>query len=559
MAGLFDVVLGGPHVSAHNDERHALNALTALTDTGRLSSSQLQAQIAAAVAAGGGTGGGTTPVPSGTGSAYIGDFGGGWNKTAAQNDKAILDGLATGRALIMPSYGPSKPYHISVPIVLADGKTLMSDGMTYIVQDTNTADIVRMTGAKNQFRGFTISHTAQPTTTQGGGIVCYGGQGGGTYLSHIENVEIGNCSTSFKAESGFFFSNYIENLFINGYKTSALYFSNPGNTGSVWNNIYVNNQPNGIPLTSDDTPVIFEYGDDTVFNQLNIEHVNVGGQAILLNGMEAVTINALHIEGVSPLGYDSQLVQVYGNTQCIISALELVQCEIAPTTSADAGGRSAVAAGGGAQVQIGMILAKNNTKTVAQTSRMAKSKDTGSVIWLPKMSAPDLFTGANVGDVRTYADSKDLLGLGGGGGGTALSVASKNCDGNGGNQAITSYTFTQVLLPNTGLNKGTAINASAANQMTIVTPGYYVPSGKVRMIGGSSAKRAVSITKNDITVSETGLVFAGTGDVPVLNVPLLCAAGDVIKMYVYVETGSTSVSTGDTTHAVLALTYLGPV
>lgn len=555
MPGLFDVVLGGPHVSAHNDERHALNALTTLTETGRLSAAQLQAQISAAVAAGGSTGGGASAA---NGSAYIGDFGGGWNKTAAQNDKAIADGLATGRALIMPSYGYQKPYHISAPIVLADGMTLISDGMAYIVQDTNTADIVRITGSKNQLRGFTIYHNTLPSANQGNGIVSYAGQGGGTYLTHIEDVEIVNCGSSFKAESGFFFSNYMENLFINGYFKNALYFSNPGNTGSVWNNIYVNNQPYGTPLTTSDTPVIFEYGDDTVFNQLNIEHVNCGGQALLLNGMEAVTINALHIEGVSALGYDTQMVQAYGNTQCVISALEIVQCEVAPT-GADTSGRSVIAAGGGAKIQVDMILGKNNTKTVAQTTRMAKAKDTGSVIWLPKMVVPDIFTGANIGDVRTFADSKDLVGLsGGGGGGTALSVASRTCDGNGGNQAIPSYTFTQILLPNLGLNKGTAITATAANQLTVTVAGYYAPSGKARFIGGTSAKRALSVTKNDVTVAENGLVFAGTGDVPVLNTPILCAAGDVLKMYAYVETGSVSVSTAGTADVVLALTYLGP-
>lgn len=482
--------------------------------------------------------------------------------TAAQNDTAIASALASGKAVHVKGYGPGTEYLIS-SVIVVDNKQLIGDGNVFIRQTTETADIIHLKNAKNILRGLNIRH-ANLSATSGSGIICTD-----VYLSEISQIEIYNCKISMRKESGFFFSNTVENLFINGYYQSAIAFSNAGSTGSVWTNIYVNNQPNGTPLVSSDTPVIFEYNNDCVFNQLNIEHTKVWGQGLLLNGMVNCTINGLHFEGVEPMSWNSQLMTVYGNSKVSITGMGVVFTEMA-RTGTDSGSRSVIKAGAGAKVVLNGFHGEQNTNQDNRTMRLARTEDNGSVVWLQGGIEKNIFT-TNEGDVRTYLDTTYVppasagpagpagpqgiqgiqgekgetgatgpagpAGTGGtGGSGTASPVKAARIYKNG-DMALGNYAGLTVIGFTTDYNTGGAFDVSSGNNIKVLETGYYrVGIGMSFQNTYDNAPKYLQILKNGTAVRETGHPEANSRFT--LTDDIYLVANDVIGMGTYTEGNS---------------------
>jgi len=345
---------------------------------------------------------GSAPAPAAApiGYANAETFGASPTATAAANDAAFAAAIASGKAVYVPGRGRANPYKISVPIDLTAGfKTFRGDfGSTFFEQTTDTAAVMKVGEQRNNIGGFTLRHNAQPSATQGNGLECIN-----LYQSHISNVDIENAKVSFKRTSGFFFSNLIEHLATTGFYESAIVISNAGSTGSAWNNIYVNNMSDsgGVYRPSTQSPVVLEYINDTVFNQLNIEHTMIAsGNALLMNGVTNLVINGLHLEGASTLAWGSSLVNSYGNrSKVVVNGLACVFTDISPAAG-DTGGRSLVRAAGGGRIMVNNIHAEGNSNTRSQAAQVA-STETGnnSNVWIGGGVERDIFTAAYSGDV----------------------------------------------------------------------------------------------------------------------------------------------------------------
>jgi|GEM_PF-3052361 len=317
--------------------------------------------------------------------------------TAAANDAAIAAAIAAATDNC-PVYvrGSADVYHISVPIDLTGGQSMFgSPATTTIQQDTDTAAILKWGGERSVVSGFKFSHISLPSNTQGNGLETYD-----LYYSHMYDVQFQNCRTCIKDVSGNFFSNQMDTIVLTGYYESAISITIDGNTGSVWNNIYTNNKPYGNRLSAIGAPVVIENIKDTIFNQLNIEHVDIDGHALLLNSCKNITINGLHIEQVHNRGYDAAYVMAYGNTRATISGVSLEFSDIA-VSGGGTGGRCLFRASAGGKLSVSSVNCENLTNTMAQTATVGTT-DSGndSRLWINGGVRPSsIMTGPSIGSV----------------------------------------------------------------------------------------------------------------------------------------------------------------
>jgi hypothetical protein len=323
--------------------------------------------------------------------------------SASANDTAIAAAIsaaaAAGLSVYVRGYTESTPYHISAPIDLTAGemKFFGDQGSTTIIQDTDSATIVKLGGARNLLSGFKFVHNALPSATQGNGLDTYD-----LYYSHISDVQFLNCNTCFKDKSGFFFSNQMDTIQLTGFYTTALSITHPGNTGSVWNNIYINNQPYGTRLLCVGNPVEINNIKDNVFNQLNIEHCYTTNDVLLMNASHNLTINGLHIEQVHHKGWGGVYVKAYYTTGVIINGLSVEFSDVAPT-GADGGGRSFLKAEAGAQMIVNNFNIEGCSNTGSQPTVIATTdmSGQGSRLYLNGRIATDIFSNTPTGNVFT--------------------------------------------------------------------------------------------------------------------------------------------------------------
>lgn len=298
------------------------------------------------------------------------------NATAASNDavlaSAITQARAEGRPLYIPGTGtsPTGAYHISVPIDLNAGQvTVFGDlGTTWFVQDTHTAALLLIGGYAGKVSGLNMLHSEYPNATQGNGI-----EANDVAYWHISDLSLYQANTMFKDVGvNHFFSNLMENLSLKRFYTSAIKIGNGVgfNTGSCWNNIYINNIQDGVSYTSDAWVVDLSSLDESVWNQLNIEWCKPqNGGALLMNGSRAQVFNSLHIEQVHLERWAGTMIRSYFNTRTIINGLTVKYCDLAPTGS-DGGGRVLVNAGAGGTVNVSTLWTESNSNTAGQACQL---------------------------------------------------------------------------------------------------------------------------------------------------------------------------------------------
>lgn len=328
------------------------------------------------------------------------DFGASPAASAATNDAAFSAALATGRPVYVPGHGFGSPYNISAPIDMTAGSlSLLGDaGSTNIVQATDSAAIIKIGGGQVVLQGLRLRHDGSaPSATTGNGIETYS-------LTHsrITDVTIECSATCLRSVSGYFFSNLLENLEMLRFYQHGIRIDQIGNTGSCWNNIYVSNRGWGAsPLAIQNEIVHLEYLQDSVFNQLNIEHCVTGGHPLFINATN-ITINGLHIEGVDTTGWSGSYVQAYGNTKATINGLQIGFCDIAPTDGS-AGGRKLINADAGGQIIVNNIFCQQNTNGRSQEAKIANANTaSGAVVWINGGVTKDIFTAASTGAL-TYS------------------------------------------------------------------------------------------------------------------------------------------------------------
>ena len=98
------------------------------------------------------------------------------------------------------------------------------------------------------------------------------------------------------------FSCTFDNLYVLPFSHTGIQMIavNSGSTGNVFNNIYLNGLKGGPPVAQNvEVGVYLSAMTESVWNQLNIEHAQLANAFVCFGG-ETMTINSLHLEGLTP-------------------------------------------------------------------------------------------------------------------------------------------------------------------------------------------------------------------------------------------------------------------
>lgn len=120
-----------------------------------------------------------------------------------------------------------------------------------------------------------------------------------------------------------------------------------------------------------------------------------------------------------------------------------------------------------------------------------------------------------------------------------------------------AFSDTAVPLDAVDYNFGGVLSTTAnAGALTVITPGPYRQSAKLRFTGGTAGIRGVTV----LTGATVRARYFGWG----INTraqggeDLILAAGDVVTLSAYTEAASANVFVDAVLDCVLTLTYLGP-
>lgn len=238
--------------------------------------------------------------------------------------------------------------NLTGPVVKLSGNNLSFSGELYAKYDDQLTITTSDTSAVGILLGGVLHSTIEALRSE---HVCHG----------IRHEQAGGWPWPFLVSGDF--SNTISRIQIRDFVGEALRLEpyGTGNTGSVINNIYVNNMdyvadPNGIPRDCQGA-VYISSATEMIINQLNIEHCNPTIYTTFFHG-DAITVNGLHYEGVTPKHDYSALVSVGANTYALINSMVCIYCTFDETNVTY---YSAVATQAGSKVKINGFAARDNT------------------------------------------------------------------------------------------------------------------------------------------------------------------------------------------------------
>jgi hypothetical protein len=206
---------------------------------------------------------------------------------------------------------------------LVNASVTFSNGCKF-TRTTKTSPAMRLSCRHTEFKGMLYTAFDSSLTITGSDTSAVGLQTDGIARSSFDAIKIENVYDGIRTNQvgGFtsgtqniFFSNTINRTDISGWVNWAIDIDpfDGGNTGSVWNNTYLNNKKIGIAADCVGF-VRFSTLSESVFNQLNLEHGNpTSGLLRFASDCETLCINGLHIEGVTPKNDFNGLVDL-GNS-----------------------------------------------------------------------------------------------------------------------------------------------------------------------------------------------------------------------------------------------------
>ena len=213
-------------------------------------------------------------------------------KTALNNHKNVLL--------------PKGVYNISDTIVLGYYQALKGVGreLTKINGNFNGKPVIKMYGKYVKLSSLSITRSGNiSSNANDSGIQC----GNGTEFlgqSIIEEVEIVNQNKGIYASpTTNVYSCTFRDIWINGYKHSAIFLEPYGSTGCIFDNIYTTNWDNWENKTKHNAlfGMFLKNYSECCIRQLNIEHCNLNN-ALYLNSCDTVQIETIHIEGYEQRG-----------------------------------------------------------------------------------------------------------------------------------------------------------------------------------------------------------------------------------------------------------------
>lgn len=146
-------------------------------------------------------------------------------------------------------------------------------------------------------------------------------------------------------------------------------------TQNLIENVYMKNNHSGSVANSIDSGFILDNGNGSTVNNLNVEHSTYGSShAVLLQTVDTVAINGLHMEGIEPTWFQGAMIGVYGDGNATINAPNVVW-SLFQGAAGDT--KSIVAAGAGAKVLVNGLQLRSNTVTGGGLA-MFRNHDFGS-------------------------------------------------------------------------------------------------------------------------------------------------------------------------------------
>lgn len=197
----------------------------------------------------------------------------------------------------------------------------VGQGAPVIKSNNLAAPIIKIGGLLMRLEGLNLQYTSQPTSAQTNAVAIR------TYnlaYSVIQSIYIYQVRNGIDQYQGVVagtgtnacFSNTISDIVIQRYTGYGVIMipTSGGNSGSVWSNIYINYNINGIPSGSGVTLGAFwlQTAQNEVIDLLNLEWQRNPGPLLVLNQCGNTSVRGLHIEGVYPTGAYEPLISVLG-------------------------------------------------------------------------------------------------------------------------------------------------------------------------------------------------------------------------------------------------------
>lgn len=209
---------------------------------------------------------------------------------------------------------------------------------TVIKQNTPNTPVMQVGRSHQNIGGFLLTYATAPTSahTNANALELYKSQHSVFSRIGIRNVGRGivrpnvNYNDGDTATGNFSFSNTYSDIQITGCAINAIRFeAGAGSTGSVWNNIYISNNPNGTRLAMSGAIIEMKVFDEQVFNQLNIEWALLtSGNAIYAESGGNLVINGLHFEQLQLSQAGGAFIQVSDRPQLTINGFSFVYCDM---------------------------------------------------------------------------------------------------------------------------------------------------------------------------------------------------------------------------------------
>ena len=286
--------------------------------------------------------------------------------------QAAIDSLAGVGGTV---YVPAGVYKISAAIVMTGTKgiSFVGDGSesTSLKQGTNTVPVVQAGGNFINIEKLTLQHSPSVDYTKTNAIAL-------NLVDHVSHSSFrdlrlngsayGIKLTTKDTSAAAVFSCTFDNLYILPYAHTGIQLIgvNSGQTGNVFNNIYINGFK-GSPATAQNTEVGVYLASmtESVWNQLNIEHAQLAN-AFVCYGGETMVINSLHLEGLTPRsGPDGTGANYSGyirssNKALVINGMSLINSFY---NSAYTASYSVWHSIGGSKAEFHGFVTRNNAKT----------------------------------------------------------------------------------------------------------------------------------------------------------------------------------------------------
>lgn len=234
---------------------------------------------------------------------------------------AIASCIAAHGGCLLPSAGT---YVINKPIPLSGQWLQGTPGRATILQTANNTQVIRATGYV-RVSDVTTAYTRQQTSSESSSC--------GIELTNVtQGSSIRRCSFKlgaygvFNVTTGYTFSTTFEDIVVSGFSITGFDCQSSAGkiTGNVLSNIYIQNNYAGPDASSTGPGMVLAGWSEGSLTQINVEHL-IARAALEVTNCPSITIDSLHVEGLTLMGDFTGVVGIYGtNTRVSIAGMSVI-------------------------------------------------------------------------------------------------------------------------------------------------------------------------------------------------------------------------------------------